>query len=157
MRSIHQLKNLTPRYPPPVIPRKNSHPDGSPFATGAPGRQIHPALGRRPGEAIVEKEHPDAFQGSSLGRVLGEQGIGAVVVCGFASEACVDTTVRSAYGRGLSVELAGDAHSTTDGGALDAEQVIAHENHVLARFAAILATVDIRFEISAAPSDARAP
>jgi nicotinamidase-related amidase len=118
---------------------------GTRFAEGAPGRRIHPGVAPREGEPVVSKAEPDAFQGSRLEALLSEQGASELVMCGFASEACLDSTVRSAYAHGFSVELASDGHTTTANPVLDAKSIVAHENFVLARFAQVKPSSEIAF------------
>jgi nicotinamidase-related amidase len=124
----------------------------SPFAEGARGRQIHSAVAPLGDEPVIDKEHPDSFHATGLGQLLANEGVDAVVVCGFASEGCIDSTVRSAYGRGLEVQLASDAHTTTASRTLGAEQIVAHENEALARFAAVVPTAAVAFGSGRAPS-----
>jgi hypothetical protein len=56
---------------------------------------------------------------------------------------CVDTTCRSAVGRGYDVTLAADGHMTADSGALGFEQIIAHHNLLLDGFDAGNKTVTV--------------
>jgi nicotinamidase-related amidase len=53
------------------------------------------------------------------------------VVCGYASECCVDSTVRRAAALGYAVTLAADAHTTHDLPHATGAQVRLHENTVL--------------------------
>jgi len=53
------------------------------------------------------------------------------VVCGYATEFCVDTTLRRAAGLGLTVTLAADAHTTHDKPHADGGQIRAHHNATL--------------------------
>jgi nicotinamidase-related amidase len=54
-----------------------------------------------------------------------------VVICGYASEFCVDTTVRRAAANGLTVTLADDAHTTHDKPHANAATIRAHHNATL--------------------------
>ena len=71
--------------------------------------------------------------------------VGDVVICGFATEACVDTTVRSAWAKGFRVVLAAGAHTTTANAVLSAEQIVRHHDVVLARFARVVPAAEITF------------
>jgi nicotinamidase-related amidase len=122
----------------PIVFVQHTGAEGSPFAPDAPGRTIHPRVAPRAGETIIQKRQPDSFQDTSLESVLREQGIEELVICGFASEACVDTTVRSAYAKGFTNILVSDAHTTTRNPVLEAAQIVAHHNFVLSRFAKVL-------------------
>ena len=50
---------------------------------------------------------------------------------GAQTDACIDTTCRSAFGRGYRVVLVSDCHSTFDLGDLTARQIINHHNAIL--------------------------
>jgi nicotinamidase-related amidase len=119
--------------------------DGSVFAPGARARELHPRVAAAPGEVVFDKREPDMFVGTSLAETLAERGVDEVVICGFASEACVDTTVRSAWAKGFRVVLAAGAHTTTANAVLSAEQVVKHHELVLARFARVIPAADIVF------------
>ena len=120
-----------------VVHVQHFGPPGTLFAKDAPGRRIHSSVAPRANELVIDKEHPDSFQGTTLEAELRSRGVRDLVVCGFATQHCVDTTVRSAYAHGFSVELAADAHTTTSNEVLDAATIIAHHNRVLARFAQV--------------------
>lgn len=96
---------------------------------------LHPAL-ETGGEPVIHKRHADAFSGTVLGATLAGLGADAVVICGFHTDFCIDTTVRRAAQEGLDVTLVGDAHATFDRPGLPAAAVVAHHNVVLANLAA---------------------
>ncbi|WP_335340099.1 isochorismatase family protein [Collimonas pratensis] len=54
-----------------------------------------------------------------------------LVICGYASEFCVDTTVRSAAAQGYPVTLVSDAHTTHDKPHASGQQIRTHENATL--------------------------
>jgi nicotinamidase-related amidase len=120
-------------------------PEGTRYAPGAPGRAFHPTTAPREDELVVEKCHPDAFHGTTLDRLLRDRGVRAVAMCGFASDYCVDTTVRSGYAHGFEVTLAADAHTTTANAVLSAADTVAHHNVVLKRFARVVPAAEIAF------------
>jgi len=62
-----------------------------------------------------------------------------------ATEYCVDTTVRSAFARGYKIALAANGHSTWGDGVLTVEQVVAHHNRTLLRFAEVTPAADVQF------------
>lgn len=90
---------------------------------------------------MVRKRSVDPFADTQLSRLLAEHGVTEVIVAGYASEYCVDSTCRSALSHGYDVVLAADAHSTferkpdAETGGLSAAQAIAHHNWVLATLA----------------------
>ncbi len=83
------------------------------------------------GDLFVRKTTPDAFLGTQLEQILNEFGVKHVVVCGYASEFCVDTTVRRAAALGYSVTLVADAHTTCDKPHAGGAEIRAHENATL--------------------------
>jgi ureidoacrylate peracid hydrolase len=66
-----------------------------------------------PGEAVIDKYRYSAFEGTKLGYVLRKSGIRTVVVCGVATNVCVDTAVREAFTRDLMVVLLEDCSAGT--------------------------------------------
>lgn len=115
------------------------------FARGAPAREIHPAIAPHPGDVVVDKSEPDSFHGSALAEVLRAREVGELIVCGFATQDCIDATVRSAFARGYSVTLAAGAHTTTANSVLTAAQIVAHHDVVLARFGRVTPAAEIVF------------
>lgn len=85
-----------------------------------------------PAEVIrVDKTTPDSFLRTSLAHELSSRGIQRVVIAGYASEFCIDTTVRSAAAHGYVVDLVADGHLTHSKPHADYSQIIAHENATL--------------------------
>lgn len=81
--------------------------------------------------ALVGKRTPDSFLNTELGSILEQHDVKHVVVCGYASEFCVDTTVRRAAANGYSVTLAADAHTTHDKPHAIAATIREHHNQTL--------------------------
>jgi nicotinamidase-related amidase len=129
----------------PIIHFRPLGPEGSRFALGGRGRELRPRLAAVEGELVLDKREPDMFFGTPLAEVLAEHRVDEVVICGFASEACVDTTVRSAWAKGFRVVLASGAHTTTANPVLSAEQIIHHHEFVLARFARVVPAAEVAF------------
>jgi nicotinamidase-related amidase len=98
---------------------------------GSEAWQFQPQLQVESRDAIVRKTTPDAFLRTDLEELLVSWGIERVVICGFASEFCIDTTTRRAAGLGYTVTLASDAHTTHDKPHATAAQIRAHENATL--------------------------
>jgi nicotinamidase-related amidase len=121
----------------PVIFVRHDGGAGDELQAGTPGWQLHPALGARPGEPVVEKQHADSFRGTNLGALLRQLRVQRLVLCGAQSDYCVDTTCRRAASEGFAVVLAADAHSTVGNGVIDAATIIRHENRTLAGFARV--------------------
>ncbi len=90
-----------------------------------------PELARRESEPLVHKSFGDAFEGTDLEQVLAAAGVGRLVVTGAQTDACIRSTIHSAFTRGYDVTLVGDAHTTEDQsvwGAPTPDLVITHTN-----------------------------
>ncbi len=79
----------------------------------------------------LRKTTPDAFLRTGLEEVLSFLGVEELVLCGYATEFCVDTTTRSAAAHGYRVTLAADAHTTHDKRHASAAQIRDHHNATL--------------------------
>lgn len=98
----------------------------------SPGWQLYDKLEVMPEDPRMRKTTCDAFLRTNLLDLLQARGIDRLIVCGFQSDFCVDSTVRGALARGYPVTLVADGHSTLDNGVLTAPQIIAHHNATLA-------------------------
>jgi nicotinamidase-related amidase len=82
-------------------------------------------------EPLVLKLYPDSFEETTLESVLGDLGVGSLVVVGAQTDECVRSTLHGAIARGYDATLVSDAHTTEDlspWGAPPPELVIAHTN-----------------------------
>jgi nicotinamidase-related amidase len=107
-------------------------PDGTAFAPGRPGWQFLPELQRADADLVVTKTLNDAFAGSSLQDALQKLGAERVLIAGWATDFCVDATLRSAVSRGYHVVAVSDAQTLADRPHLDAASVIKHHTWVWA-------------------------
>ena len=78
----------------------------------------------------VTKTACDAFYKTELERVLAENHITKFVMCGCATDYCVDTTLKVGASKGYSITVAEDAHTTANRPAAEAATLIAHYNDV---------------------------
>jgi nicotinamidase-related amidase len=65
-----------------------------------------------PKDIIIDKGGMSAFEGTRLQRYLIELGIKTLLVCGFLTDVCVESTSRTAFDRGYLTILVGDACAT---------------------------------------------
>lgn len=100
---------------------------------GSGAWQIVPGLPLKTGDIKLDKTSCDAFAATSLAEQLA--GTRTLYVSGFATEFCVDTTIRAAASRGFQVVALADAHTTSDRPHLDAKAIIAHHNWIWAGMA----------------------
>jgi nicotinamidase-related amidase len=129
----------------PVVHFRHLGPEGSRFAPGGRGRELDARVAAVAGEVVIDKREPDMFIGTPLAEVLAERGVDEVVICGFCSEGCIDSTVRSAWAKGFKVVLASGAHTTTANEVLSGEQIVKHHDVVLARFAQVVPAAEVVF------------
>lgn len=98
---------------------------------GTSGWDIVPELVPAAGEAHVDKQHGDAFEGTDLEDVLSHLSVGRLVVAGAETDACIRSTIHGAFARGYDTTLVGDAHTAgdkTQWGAPAVDKVVAHTN-----------------------------
>ncbi|MFH9608080.1 cysteine hydrolase family protein [Streptomyces sp. NPDC017448] len=102
---------------------------------GTEGWRIAPELAPAPGDTVLAKTAPDGFLGTGLDALLRGRGVTEVVVTGFATEICVESTARQALSRGYDVVLVAEGHTTSvrpDGSGPYAapEASVAHHNEI---------------------------
>jgi nicotinamidase-related amidase len=99
--------------------------------SGSEQWRIVPELAPDDSEPLVQKSYGDSFEATELESILGDLGVGRLVVAGAQSDACIRSTLHGAFVRGYDATLVSDAHTTEDlseWGAPPPEQVIAHTN-----------------------------
>jgi nicotinamidase-related amidase len=108
---------------------------------------IHPQIAPQEGDIVIQKLTPNSFYQTPLQQELERKNIKKLILAGFQTEYCIDTTCRHAWSLGYDVVLLMDAHSTftSDYSPLHAEQIIAHHTNVLSAFATVMSATDIQF------------
>lgn len=120
----------------PVLYVQHGENDGD-WQVGSDGWQFPAAIAPQDGEYISPKSICDAFEYSTLAAQLTNLKIDELVVCGYATEFCIDTNVRRAASMGIAVVIAADAHTTRDRRHMRAKQIIAHHNWIWRNFGGI--------------------
>ena len=82
------------------------------FRRGTPQWELHPEVQARPHDLLIEKNLPGSFTGTGLEPWLRQQGVDTVVIAGYMTHMCCDTTARQAVHRGFTVEFLSDATGT---------------------------------------------
>jgi nicotinamidase-related amidase len=78
--------------------------DSNSFVKGGWGAAIVDSLAPQEGDIVLEgKRGLDAFASTNLDFILRSKGIETVVMSGFLTNCCVESTMRSAYEKGFSV------------------------------------------------------
>ncbi|MFI7233708.1 cysteine hydrolase family protein [Streptomyces cyaneofuscatus] len=129
---------------------------------GTEGWRVAPALAPAPGEPVVPKSSPDGFLDTGLDATLRDMGVTEVVVTGFATEICVESTARRALSLHYDVVLVADAHTTSlrpgPGPYAAPEASIAHHNEIYrnlrfpGRRIRVLRTAEVDFTAGAVSS-----
>jgi nicotinamidase-related amidase len=116
-----------------VIFVQHDGPTGDPFHPSLPSWRLVEELDVRPEDRIVRKTACDAFLDTTLETLLRSLGIDRLLITGWATDYCVDTTVRSALARYPTV-VPSDGHTTSDRPHLPAVKIIEHHNAIWADF-----------------------
>ncbi|MGV8934891.1 MAG: cysteine hydrolase family protein [Gallionellaceae bacterium] len=132
----------------PVIVVQQFAPSSSPlFAEGSEGWELHEVVKSRTWQHMIHKKLPSAFAGTDLADWLTTNNIDTLVVTGYMTQNCVDSTVKHALHSGLAVEFLQDASGTlayhNKAGYVSAEEM--HRSFSIAmqaRFAAVMNTTE---------------
>ncbi|MBS1181810.1 MAG: Isochorismatase family protein (modular protein) [Proteobacteria bacterium] len=103
---------------------------GDDFEPGTPGWRFLPELRRAPDDLVVAKTLNDPFHDTPLCEILNELGVNRLLVTGWATDFCVDSTVRRAVTLGRPVVPVADGHTVSDRPHLPARAVIEHHNWI---------------------------
>ncbi len=102
------------------------------FVMGSPGWEILSAIERDPADRFVRKTLHDPFFETDLPDVLEDIAPDRLLVAGWATDFCVDATVRSASARGFHVVAVTDCQTVCDRPHASAEDVRRHHHWVWA-------------------------
>jgi nicotinamidase-related amidase len=94
------------------IQHVSTRPNATFFIPGTEGIEFHPTVAPRAGEAVIQKNFPNAFRATKLDTELRARGITELVIAGMMTHMCIDTSVRAAFDLGFKVDLAFDACAT---------------------------------------------
>ncbi len=88
--------------------------DAKAFVKGTFGWELHDSVKDIKVHHYIEKTFPSAFVDTDLENWLKKNGINTVVVSGYMTQHCCDTTARYAHHLGFNVEFLSDATATLD-------------------------------------------
>ncbi|KGK81610.1 isochorismatase [Desulfosporosinus sp. HMP52] len=91
-------------------PQKNA----TTFVKNTRGWHILEELLKKEHLCIIDKKLPGSFTDTELENLLKKMDIDTVVICGYMTQMCCDTTARQAVHLGFSVEFLSDATGTMD-------------------------------------------
>ncbi|MBL5884543.1 isochorismatase family protein [Lelliottia aquatilis] len=106
------------------------HTEAGGLEEGSDGFTLLPELHQPAGAFYVTKTACDAFYHTSLNALLTQLNTQHFVICGCATDYCVDTTLKNGVSRGYHITVAEDAHTTADRPAAEAQVLINHYNEV---------------------------
>lgn len=126
---INEVTTLARKAGAPVIfIQHDGKPGGEDVVPFTEGWKLDPDLVVRPGDLTIRKTTCDAFYGTALEAELRARGITTLLLTGFATDFCVDATLRSAVSKDFGIIVVADAHTTTDNPILKADLVRQHHN-----------------------------
>lgn len=122
-----------------VVQHTMPSPDMPIFQKGGNAWELHPQIASRGSEYLVEKNYPGSFTGTGVEEWLRKEGVDTVVIAGYMTHMCCDTTARQAVHMGFKVEFLSDATGTLPldnaGGKVTAEElqrsILAAQQHLL--------------------------
>lgn len=84
------------------------------FAPDSVGAAPIAGLAPADGETVIYKHLPSAFTGTGLLDELQTRGVKTLIIAGYMTHNCVDSTAREAFHRGYRVGVVADASATRD-------------------------------------------
>jgi nicotinamidase-related amidase len=95
-----------------TIQHASPQPDTPVFREGSKEWELHAEVVARPHDVLIHKSLPGSFTGTELEIWLRERGVETVVIVGYMTQMCCDTTARQAMHRGFGVEFLSDGTGT---------------------------------------------
>jgi nicotinamidase-related amidase len=97
-----------------VVQHSSARPDARTFKRGTPEWDLHPSVAARPRDLLIEKHLPGSFTGTELEAWLRTHDVDRIVITGYMTQMCCDTTARQAIHAGIGVDFLSDATGTLD-------------------------------------------
>lgn len=98
----------------PVFHVRHDAGPGSPYDVSAEIGQISPEVAPRGDEPVITKAYPSSFVGTDLQARLEGAGVKDVVLAGFMTHMCVNSTARGAFNLGFRPTVVASATATRD-------------------------------------------
>jgi len=73
--------------------------------------ELYPELHKENDDIIIQKEHGDAFENTTLTGILRKREISEVCICGLVSHGCIKSTCEGGLNNGFIVELLENGHT----------------------------------------------
>jgi nicotinamidase-related amidase len=112
----------------PIIHIRHNAGVGTPYDVEAPIGQIADIVAPAPGETVITKGYPSSFEQTNLDAELKKSGVTDIVLAGFMTHMCVNSTARAAFNHGYRPTVVANATATRalaapTGGVLPADAV----------------------------------
>ncbi len=127
---INEVADVARKNQTPIIMIQHEQDEGI-LKNDSPGWSIVDGLKTETHDYKVRKTTPNSFLRTNLNEILKIENIQNLIICGYATEFCVDSTVRGAAALGYSIELVSDGHTTHDKSHAKAKMIIKHHNETL--------------------------
>ncbi|HJU70779.1 MAG TPA: cysteine hydrolase family protein [Paucimonas sp.] len=98
----------------PIFHIQHDGGSGSPYDIRVPIGAIADPVAPMPGEAVIVKHYPNSFVGTELEARLRATGVGSIVLAGFMTHMCVNSTARGAFNLGFQPTVVARATATRD-------------------------------------------
>jgi nicotinamidase-related amidase len=112
IKRVNQLSSSARSKEIPIILIQHDTEDDERLRYGSKGWELIPDLLVAPSDYRVRKQSYSAFEKSNLLQVLLDLDIQHLIICGYATDCCIDATIRSASDLGFQMTIVGDAHTT---------------------------------------------
>lgn len=96
----------------PVIHIMHEAGAGTPYDTKAPIGQIADVVAPQAGETVIVKNYPSSFEKTALKEELDKLGVKNLVLTGFMTHVCVNSTARAAFNNGFASTVVANATAT---------------------------------------------
>lgn len=111
-----------------IVYIQHTDPENSDFAPQSTGWMLHDDLRPAEEDLTIHKQFNDAFFRTSLETDLQTLAPDRILICGWATDLCVDATVRTAAALGFRTVVVADCHTVSDRPGLGAREVIGYHH-----------------------------
>lgn len=87
---------------------------GDTFIKNSKEWEINSKILEKPYDYIIEKNKPSSFYKTDLEEILKKENIECIVISGYMTQMCCDTTAREAFQKGYCVDFLSDGTGTID-------------------------------------------
>lgn len=98
----------------PIVHVKHDAGAGSPYDVTAPIGAIVDEVAPLSGEDVIVKHYPNAFVGTDLQEKLKAAGVADIILAGFMTHMCVNSTARGAFNLGFRPTIVASTTATRD-------------------------------------------